>query len=272
MGRTQETLRALSLAACLCCCVLVSCKKNAAPANGAASPAASPAAPDPGATPAIVGPVQPAFVGKDASSFTSHLHFPKDASVANVTGTVQFYCDLSETGDVEHTWAVLGSHPPFSRAVQTALDWGKFEPAKIDGKATAVYVGGTVFFMRDEKGPLIVVSLATHDHERVGKLANYIQPQIVGGMRRVMERAESRLEEGVWIKTGAEVIVNLDPEGQITSTSIKGETPEGTGFGLFLEQALRREAQYIPAFSNGKKVPGSINVVAVTGEDPGDEQ
>ena len=47
------------------------------------------------------------------------------------------------------------------RAVQTALDWGRFTPATVNGKPVRVYLGGTVLFIHQNGEPVIVVSLAT---------------------------------------------------------------------------------------------------------------
>ena len=171
----------LFLALALVCVSFVACQKKsetAAPATPA--PSAPAVAPASQAAPPITGPVTPALVKHEANSITHYLHFPKDAAAAKLDGAVQFYCDITEEGIVETTHALVGNNDAFKNAVQTALDWGRFTPATVNGQPVRVYLGGTVLFIHQNGEPVIVVSLVTHDRDRVGKLANYIQPQLVG--------------------------------------------------------------------------------------------
>jgi hypothetical protein len=104
--------------------------------------------------PAKIG--EPAIVGREADSFASYIHFPKNASPTSESA-VQFYCDVSAEGAVVATYGLIGNDAAFKSAVQTALDWGKFKPAKLDGKPVPVYLGGTVLFFHEGGQPVIVV-------------------------------------------------------------------------------------------------------------------
>jgi outer membrane biosynthesis protein TonB len=230
------------------------------------SETAAPASPASGssqaeAAPPITGPVTPALVKQEADSITHYLHYPKEAEAAKLDGAVQFYCDITEDGVAETAHALVANNDVFKNAVQTALDWGRFTPATVDGKPVRVYLGGTVLFIQQNGEPLIVVSLATHDRDRVGKLANYIQPQLVGGLRHTLERAISSLSKGVLMSGKAEVVVSVDAKGAVTGTSGISENPKGSGLGLLLDGAVRK-AQFTPAYENGTPVAGGINVVA----------
>jgi hypothetical protein len=145
--------------------------------------------------------------------------------------------------------------------VQKALDWGRFTPATADGKPVRVYLGGTVFFFHQDGEEVIAVSLATNDRDRVGKLANYIQPQLIGGLRYSMEKVISSLTQGILVAGKAEVIVNVDAKGAVTSTSSISESPKGSGLGALLDGALKK-AQFTAAYENGTPAAGGINVVA----------
>jgi hypothetical protein len=145
--------------------------------------------------------------------------------------------------------------------VQTALDWGRFTPATVNGEPVRVYLGGTVLFIHQNGEPVIVVSLATHDRDRVGKLANYIQPQLVGGLRHTLEKAISSLTQGVLVSGKAEVVVSVDARGVVTGTSGISENPRSSGLGLLLDGAVK-QAQFTPAYENGTPAAGGINVVA----------
>jgi len=207
---------------------------------------------------------EPATVGQEPGSFASYLHYPKGGSSMSESA-VQFYCDISAEGAILATYGLIGNDPAFKTAVQSALDWGRFKPAKIDGKPVPVYLGGTVLFFHQEGQRTIVVSLATADRERVGKLINYIQPQLVGGLANRLHRANSTL---MWNRpwTGAaEVFFRVSEQGKAESSTVVSEIPEDSGLGELL-RTLTQDAQWIPAHYNGKPTVGQINVVANFGE------
>ena len=244
--------------------VCAGCKKKTETA-AAASPTPTPAAPQFATprevAPPITGPVTPALVNQDAESITNYLHFPTDPEAAKLDGAVQFYSDVTDEGFVETTHALIGNTAAFKAAVQKALDWGRFTPATVDGKPVRAYLGGTVLFFHQDGKEVIVISLATQDRDRVGKLANYIQPQLIGGLRRALEKSIASLQQGVVIGGKAEVVVSVDPKGAITGTSAISESPKDSGLGILLNDAVRG-AQFTPAYENGKPAVGGINVVA----------
>jgi hypothetical protein len=227
-------------------------------ASGLPASALAPAAP-------ITGPITPAMVSQEANSLTKYLHFPRDPTTAKLDSAVQFYCDVTADGTVETTQWLVGNNDAFKAAVQSALDWGRFTPATVNQKPTPVYLAGTILFFHEEGAPVIVVSLATHERERVGKMANYIQPQLIGGLRRTVERALRNLAKGVLVSGRAEVLVNVDARGAVTGTSVISQTPMGSGLGELLNGALK-SAQFTPAYENGSPAAGGINVVADFGQ------
>lgn len=210
----------------------------------------------------ITGPITPAIVDQqNPDSIAAYLHFPKDPQTAKLDSAVQFYCDITETGTVETADALVGKNEAFKDAVQKALDWGHFTPATVNGKPVRVYVGGTVLFLHENGEEVIVVSLATHDRDRVSKFENYIQPQLVGGLRHALEQEIAKLTKGILVAGRAEVVVNVDHEGKVTGTSAISESPRGSGLGRLLDDAVRH-SNFTPAYENGKPAAGGINVVA----------
>lgn len=245
------------------CAALLGCRKKSTPAQGV-SP--SPAETRPSLEiQASAGFAQPATVGQGEGSFSKYIHFPEDAQAAKLDSAVQFYCDVSSEGVVESTYAVLGKQDEFKKAVRTALDWGHFTSATVDGKPTPVYLGGTVLFMHQDGQRVIVISLATADRARVGKLARYVQPQLIGGLRRRLEAAESRNETQLPNQGGAEVLAKISERGDFLSSSIVAEAPKEIGLGEFLTGSLKG-ARFTPAYQDGKPVAGQLNVVANLGE------
>jgi hypothetical protein len=239
------------------------CQRKAENA-GAASPSPgsnnASAHPKPFAQP-ISGTITPALVTSDPDSITHYLHFPKDPEIAKLSDTVQFYCDVTDSGSVESTAAVVGKNPAFEEAVQTALDWGRFAPATVNGNPVSVYLSGTVLFGHQNGQELIIVSLATYDRERVGKFANYIQPQLVGGLRQTMQKALAEGNRGNISAGQAEVLVKVDATGRVSGITSTSENPKDSGLAQIINDALR-QSQFTPAYENGKAAAGGINVVA----------
>ena len=266
-GSIMENFSVRRLAVVVGCCLLAlnsGCKrtKESAKASPTPSAKASQAAEVEPVAPPLKGPLTPAIVDqKSPDSVAAYLHFPKDPGASKMNGAVQFYCDVTEDGIVESTHALVGNDDSFKDAVQTALDWGRFKPATVDGQPTRVYLGGTVLFLHQNGEEVIVVSLATADRERVGKLTNYIQPQLVGGLRHAMEKEIAKLTKGILVAGRAEEVVQVDQDGKVTATSDITENPKGSGLGGLLDRAVRH-SNFTPAYQDGKPGAGAINVVA----------
>lgn len=239
-------------------------KKTETAASATPSPAVTQTpSPTPNlATPAppITGAITPALVKEGADSITEYLHFPNDPEATKLDGAVQFFCDINEEGIVVATHALIGTTDAYKDAVQTALDWGRFTPATVDQKPVPVYLGGTILFLHEKGERRIVVSLATQNRDRVRKFTNYIEPQLVGGLRHAVQSGSDTFISDL-LDGRAEVVVNVDQRGVVTGTSGTTETPKGSGLGILLEGAMKR-AQFTPAYDNAKPVAGAINVVA----------
>ncbi|MEO6870726.1 MAG: hypothetical protein ABI233_00730 [Chthoniobacterales bacterium] len=241
-------------------------KKETAAATPTPTPSASPAS-HAGPTPAppLRGQVTPAVITQDANSISHYLHFPENPAAAKRDSVVQFYCDVTDEGIVEATYGLVGQDEAFKAAVQTALDWGRFAPATVDGKPVPVYLGGTVIFTHDKGQPVIAISLATHDRERVGKLVNFIQPQLVGGLRADVAKIIRLIPHNFPANGIAQAVVEVDAKGVLKSTKIVGESPKGSGLGDLLDAAIKG-AQYTHAYDNGKAAGGALDVVADFGK------
>ncbi len=210
--------------------------------------------------PALTGAVTPAVVTQDDTSVTHYLHYPT-GEAAKRGSVVQFYCDVTSEGLVEAVYGLIGKDEAFKAAVQSALDWGRFAPATVHGQPVATYLGGTVIFARDKGTPVIVVSLATNDRDRVGSLTNYIQPQLIGGLRQQVAKIIRQIPHDFPVGGVAQATVQVNERGVVTGTSIVGETPKGSGLGDLLNAAIKG-AQFTHAYQDGKAVAGAVDVVA----------
>ena len=92
--------------------------------------------------------------------------------------------------------------------------------------------------------PSSVVSLATHDRDRVGKLANDIQPQLIGGLRHTMEKVINSLTDGILVSGRAEVVASVDAKGMVTGTSGISENPKSSGLGDIARSRSEASAVY----------------------------
>ncbi len=251
--------RAIAVLLTVICLGVTGCKKKAQTAPEVATPSQQTGADN------AARSVEPATVGHEEGSFADYLHFPKDVASATAEAAVQFYCDISAEGLVTTRYALIGNLAPFKAAVQSALDWGHFNPAKLDGKPVPVYLGGTVLFMHEDGKPVIVVSLATAERERVGQLANYIQPQLIGGLSDRLYHTDSTLMWNRPWSGAAEVLFKISAQGQIQSSSVISEIPKDSGLGELL-QNMTKDAQWTSAYDNTKPAAGQINLVVNFGE------
>ena len=254
--------RAIAVLLAVICLGATACEKRAETAPGAATP--SPSSPEArgGNAPKTI---EPATVGREEGSFANYIHFPKDGTAATDQTAVQFYVDVSSDGMVTTRYALIGNLAPFKAAVQSALDWGHFNPAKVDGKPVPVYLGGTVLFMHQNGQPVILVSLATAERERVGQLTNYIQPQLIGGLADRLYHTDSTLMWNRPWSGAAEVLFKISERGEIQSSSVISEIPKESGLGELL-QNMTKDALWTPAYDNAKPAAGQINVVVNFGE------
>jgi hypothetical protein len=167
--------------------------------------------------------------------------------------------------------------------VEQALRHGRFEPARIDGQAVPVILGGTVLFVLQGNQPRIVISLATTDKDKIARMANYIQPQMISTnaeLRRRLVRnnssagtnmAASPMEPSLisyrtfdidYMPAGhsrADVLAHVDQHGTLTGTEILAESPPNGGLGRALARSLE-DAKFIPALSNGRPAAGDFNL------------
>ena len=207
------------------------------------------------------GVFTPAKVTADDFSVAKYIRFPKDPALAQKESAVQFYCDIDERGNVLTTYGLIGKDESFKNAVQTGLDWGRFQAATVNGRGVPVYLAGTVLFLRQNNVPITVVTLATHERERVAKITQYSQPQLIGGLRYYLDRALQRSDADNPFGASAEVVVKVGAKGEVISMTITGESPKGSKAGDFVLQALK-PAQFTPAYANGKPEAGTLNIIA----------
>ncbi len=208
------------------------------------------------------GDLQPAMIAQGGDSVAAKLHYPEKAKAEKKEAAVQFYCEVNIDGHTRHRTIIAeDTYGPFYRVVQKAIQQGRFTPARVSGKPVQVMIGGTVQFLSSKGQSTIVVSLATANKERAAGHGNYIQPQML--------RSYKDLERKIWtwknsiilgsMYPAAEVMMDVDANGNLAGTKITHESIKGGGLGAVLVKACEG-AKFIPAYDNGKRVAGQMNL------------
>lgn len=205
---------------------------------------------------------EPAMIGQGADSVAARLHYPDSAKKSNTEGAVQFYCEVDSHGRAHHVRAIAESSGSVLRAVvKTAVQQGRFVPANVGGRPTAVMIGGTVFFLLGKGQPTILVTMATADKSKAAAGRNYIQPQMLTSfddIERKLYTWRSLVNRGS-AYPNAEVLCSVDANGNLTGTKILNESTANGGLGAVVQKACEG-AKFIPAMDNGKRVAGQFNL------------
>jgi hypothetical protein len=214
------------------------------------------------------GDTRPATIAGGSDSVAAQLHYPPKAKETRRQAAIPFYCEVDANGKADH----LQLYGPtdaaeFRLALQRALRAGRFQPAMSEGKAVAVIIGGTAFFLFDGNHPTIAIALSTADKDKTAALSNYLQPQMIGTsaeFRRKIWKSQWDADlhiRGHALHPGAMVLAQVDGQGNLVNTKITGESPPDCGWGPLLVKGFK-DAKFIPALSNGKPVAGTFDYMA----------
>jgi len=206
--------------------------------------------------------LQPAMIGQGADSVAVRLHYPDSAKKSKTEGGVQFFCEVGADGRARHIRVIAESAWSALRfTVKNAMEQGRFIPARVNGRPTSVMIGGTVFFLMTNGQPTILVTMATADKEKAAAGRNYIQPQMITSLdelERKMYTWRSLVTQGS-VYPRAEVMCDVDANGNLVATKILGESKTNSGLGAVVVKACEG-VKFIPALDNGKRVPGKFNL------------
>ena len=206
---------------------------------------------------------RPAMIGGGANSVAAKLHYPPKERAANHQAAVTFNCEVRTDGKPSQIDVRCDrKHLRFGDAVNTALRTGRFQPAQAGGKSVDVAIGGTVLFAIDNGKPTIAISLVTAEKDKIVALQNYIQPQMIGGpeFRRKLFSLSHKYNLQYTKNPGAEVLAQVDAQGNLTGVKLVTETPPQGSWGPLLLKAIEGE-KFIPAMKNGAFVAGAFNVI-----------
>lgn len=209
--------------------------------------------------------VRPAIITSGADSVASHLHYPAKAKAKKEQAAIPFYCEVGANGKPAHM-QLYGpkDKDEFRKALLAALTKGRFQPAMSGGKAVPVMLGGTAMFMFHGDEPVIAVSLATADKQKLARLSNYVQPQMLASsveFRRKLWHA--RNDPDIHLREsehpGAVALVDVDAQGNLVSAKITAESLKDGGWGALLLKGFKG-ARFTPALDDGKPVAGQFDL------------
>src|SRR2546423_6903969 len=201
----------------------------------------------------VSGQTTPAMMGQGADSVAARLHYPDSAKKSKTEGAVQFYCEVGSDGRARHIRALAESAWSALRFnVKSALQQGRFTPARINGKPAPVMIGGTVFYLMTKGQPTILVTMATADKEKAAAGKNYIQPQMLTSfddLERKMYTWRSLVTQYSASSPRAQVMCDVDANGNLVATKIVGESKANSGLGALVVKAVEG-AKFVPALDN----------------------
>ena len=191
------------------------------------------------------------------------LHYPAKEKAARTQGAVKFYCEVGPDGKATHISTLNNKgQGHFATAVEYALYHGRFNPAASDGKPVAVMLGGTVLFFIHNAQPTIGVVLATAEGEKIVRMSNYQQPQMLDSdalFRRKCFAVRDKYPARWGAGARASVRVHVDAHGNPVSKTIASESPANGGHGRLLLDVIGQE-HFIPAQNNGQPVEGDFEL------------
>jgi TonB family protein len=205
------------------------------------------------------------MIGGGPNSVASGLHYPPKAKANQTQAAVAFYCEVGTNGKPDHIQVMAAKNAgQFTQVVDAALHKGMFQPATASGHPVPVVLGGTVLFMFRGNQPTVAVSLSTADKEKTASLGNYIQPQMISTSVEFRRRIfKSRYDSDIHLvggpHPGAEVLAQVDAQGNLVSTKILAESPPDHGFGPLALKGFKG-VKFIPALRNGSPVAGEFNL------------
>jgi len=206
--------------------------------------------------------LRPAVIGGGADSVAAKLHYPAKERDSKIEAVVVFFCEVAANGrakDIRTYWNKGCDH--FGSAVEKALNQGRFVPAMVGVKPTAVLIGATVFFLAHGDHPTVVISMATANKEKAVAMQNYIQPQMIGSdadlRRKLWDLARAATVLVNDAHANAEVLASVDANGNLLNTKLVAESSKNGGWGDMLVKAMSG-AKFIPASNNGKPEQGEF--------------
>jgi TonB family protein len=109
--------------------------------------------------------------------------------------------------------------------------------------------------------PTILVTMATADKNKAAAGQNYIQPQMITSFADLERKMYTwrNLVTQYSVYPSAEVMCNVDANGNLTGTKIVSESKANSGLGAVALKACEG-AKFIPALDNGKRVAGEFNL------------
>jgi len=205
--------------------------------------------------------VRPALLGRGPTSLINTIDTQDLIKKGQKNAAIMFYCLVANTGDIflSGTYRGTPSSKLLEEEVLKHLANAKFIPAIHNRQPITVFFYGTVVFAVVDGKPRLRI-FSNQQLEELKKESDFIDPQPYIG-------ADSKFDGVHYPETGspvlvsgtAELVLNVDAEGNLKDIRLVSEYPPLLGFGDAAVSAFRK-AKFIPAFRDGQPVESKVTL------------
>lgn len=197
---------------------------------------------------------RPALLGHHRRSLVNLIDTKALMKRGQGDAVVMFSCVVNAHGFGGWSRCYRGSPDSdlLQKELMARIDQAQFEPAIYKGAKVGVYLSGTAnFFVRDGKPHLRIFLNQEEDDLFSGK--DFVAPQLAFSPGNPTYKGIFYPPDAPWQGGVASVELQVDTEGNVQSSRVVYEYPQGKGFGAYVAGPIMK-AKFIPGFRNGKRV------------------
>jgi len=204
---------------------------------------------------------RPALIGTGPDSLVNRIDTADLIKKGQKDGAVMFSCLVAPTGDIVRSGAYRGTvgSELLERELLKRLANEKLVPAIHNHQPVIAIFYGTVTFAVVKGKPRLRI-FANQQLDELKKESDFIDPQpYVGQDSKFTGIHYPDTGSTVQVTGVAELVVNLDAQGNVKSMNVVSEEPPLLGFG---DAAITdfTGAKFIPAFRNGQPVESNVKI------------
>jgi TonB family protein len=212
-------------------------------------------------SPATLPMYRPAVLGTGPDSLVNRIDTADLIKKGQKDAVIMFSCLVATTGDI--VWSGTYRGTPDSKLLEQEvlrrLANAKFIPAIHNHQPVTVFFYGTVVFSTVNGKPHLRI-FSNQQVDELKKENDFIDPQPYFGQDSKFAGIHYPDTGSAVVLTGvAELAINVDAAGNLTSLQLVSEYPPLLGFGDAAMSEFRG-AKFIPAFRNGKPVESKVTL------------
>ncbi|MBA2269131.1 MAG: hypothetical protein H0W20_00845 [Chthoniobacterales bacterium] len=199
--------------------------------------------------------MRPALLGNHKRSLINLINTEALVKRGQGDAIVMFSCGVSHLG-FGYGMQVFRGTPNSEKLQQELLARSRqaqFEPAVHGGVKRGAWIDGTVVFAIVDGKPRLRIFLNQEESE-LNRNTDFIAPQLVFLPGNTKYKGFRYPPAAPGVAGVGSVFVDMDVNGKVLNTKVTYEHPPNLGFGAAAAGPLY-DANFIPAFRNGKPVP-----------------